>query len=364
MSNSMVDKSKHRMGNQKTGRAPRPIAPRLNSALRLNPIDTQCIGFAMFEEDIAGWFAIDDAVKHAWIEITKKAMSSYKQLSQLVNRNRLPHVAAYESAIVKVYREEIKKAEKSKLQRDPGPSALLSAKRRVGALFPRGEARLRIEALFETIKIRLKLVPASQAFSDYFLSTLKPCISKSGKTSDKDVIADNFQYLTWGLLRGCRRDIDLAVIFCIQAEGRRLELTACILSLQVEYAFTRFLAQDMTAGWRLPDEQTILQAKHESLLHRVWAASQDLALYDRVGSIMANSPATLAWAKNVVLPVINQTLNEWSTFVNELKLSAFYQHVSVEEKMSIVEAVLAEHGSGGRFYQVSAFFCRLDGQSY
>ena len=51
---SMVDKSKHRMGNQKTGRAPRPISPRLNAALRLNPIDTQCIGFAMFEEDIAG----------------------------------------------------------------------------------------------------------------------------------------------------------------------------------------------------------------------------------------------------------------------------------------------------------------------
>jgi len=51
---SMVDKSKHRMGNQKTGRAPLPIAPRLNAALRLNPIDTQCIGFAMFEEDIAG----------------------------------------------------------------------------------------------------------------------------------------------------------------------------------------------------------------------------------------------------------------------------------------------------------------------
>lgn len=141
-------------------------------------------------------------------------------------------------------------------------------------------------------------------------------------------------------------------------------MTACILSLQVEYAFTRVLAQDLTAGWRLPDEQTILRAKHESLVHREWAATNALALYDRVSSVMANSPATLAWTKDVVLPVINQTLNEWSTFVNELKLAAFYQHVSVEEKMSIVEAVLAEHGSGGRFYQVSAFFCRLDGQSY
>lgn len=38
-------------------------------------------------------------------------------------------------------------------------------RRRVGAPFPRGEARFKIEALLETVKLRLRLAPLAEAFA-------------------------------------------------------------------------------------------------------------------------------------------------------------------------------------------------------
>lgn len=71
---------------------------------------------------------------------------------------------------------------------------------------------------------------------------------------------------------------------------------------------------------------------------------------------MDKNVQTLAWAKDTILPVMNQILHEWSEFIIVTVMGGtFYAPVSAEEKMSIVQAVVqASYGVGGRFYQVSA----------
>ena len=70
---------------------------------------------------------------------------------------------------------------------------------------------------------------------------------------------------------------------------------------------------------------------------------------------MENNSQTLAWAKDTILPVMNQILQEWSDSITvTVRGETFYAPVSAEEKMMIVQAVVeANSGVGGRFYQVS-----------
>ena len=135
-------------------------------------------------------------------------------------------------------------AASSRTARDPSISALLNAKRRVGARFPQGEARFKIEALLDSVKLRLKLVPTAKNFSSYFRPTISEAAFHSlsdkekNDVSKKDVTADNFMRLTWAILSSCRSDILVGLNLCQRAEARRrLELTAIVLSLQVTLTF-------------------------------------------------------------------------------------------------------------------------------
>jgi len=98
----------------------------------------------------------------------------------------------------------------------------------------------------------------------------------------------------------------------------------------------------------------------DTIAQRCWlvregSANQAFAIYHRIGSIMENSSQTLAWAKDTILPVMNQILQEWSDSITvTVRGETFYAPVSAEEKMMIVQAVVeANSGVGGRFYQVS-----------
>jgi hypothetical protein len=53
---------------------------------------------------------------------------------------------------------------------------------------------------------------------------------------------------------------------------------------------------------------------------------------------MAGNQATLDWASQAILPMINQISNECSEFATLIrKGGSFHQHVPVEKKMSVVQ---------------------------
>lgn len=315
----------------------------------------------MFYEGVEHWFGLNKNIASAWGQAVDGPFKLYPKLARMVNTERLPHILAYESAITKIYHEEMRLASFSRIGRDPSAAALLSAKRRVGAPFPQGEARFKIEALLDSIKLRPKLIPTAKKFSSFFRPTITSvafeALTRSGKTDvcNRDVTADNFMRMTWAILSSCRRDILIALNLCHNAEARRLEFTALVLSLQVDFDFHRFGAESY-----ISQIGGLTQGVFESLAHdcrqiREGSANQAFNSYYRIESIMVNNIQTLNWAKDTILPVMNQILQEWSDFIALTVLGGtFYAPVSAEEKMMIVQAVVqANYGVGGRFYQVS-----------
>ena len=118
------------------------------------------------------------------------------------------------------------------------------ARRRVGAPFPRGEARFKIEALLETVKLRLQLAQISKAFADTVPKIRAPIGASDNQarvdSEMRHIAARRFEILTWSLLRSCRRDSDLSVNLCRTAEALRLGLATEIIVLQSHFAFVRF----------------------------------------------------------------------------------------------------------------------------
>ena len=339
---------------------PRPD-PRVHQAFPLAPTETQCIKASMFSDEIGKWFGITGQAALAWHQAVKQPMALYKAITRVVNTGRLPHVQAYESAIAKVYHEEMEIAARSNTTRDPRPSALISARRRVGAPFPRGESRLKIEALLETIKLRLKLVPVVKGFCDELRPTLTLGEYSALGNKDqrqichRDDLTGNFWTLAWALLSSCRRDVILALRLCDRAEARRSELTTIVLSLQVEFDFFRFAALGAIMGPPIADQNARAHIAHVNMIHRDAAARMTFETYHRATGLMGGNQAALDWAGQTILPMINQILSEWSEFATMTRTGGtFHQHVSLEEKMSVVQAMVdANYGTGGRFYQVS-----------
>lgn len=136
-----------------------PDQRRINAALSQQPGELGCVMADMSGEKIGDWFEIQGSLAAAWRRVAERPLQIYKQLARIVNSSRLPHVVPYEAAISIIFREEIALAlAQTSITRDPTESAMIMARRRVGAPFPRGDARFKIEALLETIKLRLHLV--------------------------------------------------------------------------------------------------------------------------------------------------------------------------------------------------------------
>lgn len=343
---------------------------RLRNALNCHPAETRCFSPNMFFDEVGRWFGLPHQIVEAWRRVNDMPSKVYKQLAQLVNTERLPHVQAYEAAITSIYHEEMELASTTRIDRDPRDAALLSVKRRVGAPFPQGEARFKIEALLETIKLRLKLVPTAKAFGD----SIRPSIShgvyqglsKAGQRDivNRDITADNFVRLTWTILQSCQRDVRVALNLCNIAQARRLKLTALVLGLQVDFDDKRFAVGSMLASrsqMTVADREGIAEV---CLRHRQAAADFVLQGYYRIEESVRGNQAILDWARSTILPTIDATLQEWHDFATTIVRGTFYAPVSAEERMAIVQAVVAaSYGVGGRFYQVSVLcggrFARL-----
>lgn len=335
--------------------------PRLKNAFFADPSETRCMNPVIFVDEVEGWFGMTQHIAEAWRSVNKTPFKLYKQLAQLVNTEKLPHVQAYEAAISAVYHEEMQLAASSNIDRDPRDAALLSARRRVGAPFPQGEARFKIEALLESIKLRLKLVPTAKAFSDGIRPSISESafcgMSKSGQRGviNRDVIADNFVRMAWAILQSCQRDVRVALNLCNTAQARRLELAAIVLALQVNFDDTRFAIQGVLATHSQMSTDERQNIANMCLQQQDNAALAIFHSFYRVEVIIQGNQSILDWAKSVILPTINATLQEWQDFALTITRGTFSSPVSADEKMAIVQAVInAGYGVGGRFYQVGA----------
>ena len=351
-----------------------PDQRRLSVIFELKLGESTCVPPDMFGKKMGDFFEIHGPVFIAWMRVAERPLQIYNQLVRIVNSSRLPHVVAYQAAITSAFREEMElNSGTTSTCRDPTESAMIMARRRVGAPFPRGEARFKIEALLDTIKLRLDLALLAKAFADIY-----PTIPARLHAADREVRADKqhkqvaarrFGAVTWALLRSSRRDADLAANLCESAEAWRLNLTTEVTVLLAHFAFSRFGGVSRV-DTLLQSRPGVRDESADSVLkERDIGAGRAFESLARVAERAMSNEQIVEWVDHTIRPAINTILTEWYEFADGLRKGEVYTTVTSEEKAAIAKAVaLADWGpfspcadsrtdsvvgTAGRFYQVS-----------
>lgn len=358
-----------------------PDRAQVNALLRLRPDDRFCIVSDMFTEDLEKLFMISGRLNAGWRKVIDKPLRVYKQLGRIINRKELPHVIAYENAITKLHREEVDLARqrvtssqstKNTSEHHLVERAMRVAKMRVGAPFPRGEMRYKIEAIHETIKIRLAIAPIAEEFAR--LLRIDPASlaatewNKKHVATNANAVAQKFTIVSATILRSCRRDVDLAANLCKASDAKSLWLSTELLAVQTHFAICRMAASEVIR--RKVKESGIRQEQSEWVLEQSKLASERFEgellaiLGDRDGA--TRNAQLEEMAEETIRPAANVLLDEWHAYAVSLREGVFYSTVSMEEKMQIARAVLEAHhgefsqvchpsslrsGYAGRFYQ-------------
>jgi hypothetical protein len=317
-----------------------PNSMNIEALLRLDPAETRCIPAEVFLDRLTEVFFINGPLFNAWRQVTDELIAIYKRLARVVNSDQLPHVAAHESAVSTVYREEMEMVlatSPSSSERDHTARCLMLAKRRVGAPFPRGERRFKIEALFETIKLRLRLVGVAQAFRQALIT--QSATFKVKKNENLVAAQRKVNILAYVLVRSCRRDSDLATNLCDKAEATRLRLTAEMLAFESTFEFTRLSCMDRVShlSGKFP---SIRQEEVDK--SRVALATAAKRFNEWSASFLAGQTDDSGLVKTfntVTLPEFNLLSEAWEAFNADLASGRFYSTVTLEEKRAIVKAI-------------------------
>ncbi|RXK38429.1 hypothetical protein M231_04338 [Tremella mesenterica] len=337
----------------------RPNMQLINLQMCLAPDAMNCVPSNIFFEEISKYFSITGPIAVAWKKTVEGPMLLYRNLARMVNNARLPHVAAYEAALTSAFHEEMElstsESPNTATIRDATQSAMLTARRRVGAPFPRGEARFKIEALLESIKVRLKLAPVAKSFADAIGRVSLP----DGTSRHRQNLARNrndcqwrFGVLSLTLLRSARRDASLAIRLCEEAETCRLTLSSALIVLETSFQMGRFHAEEYVSRsiWKNPTVRQ--EATEQAVQARQAAGDKFIEVYNDMVDGERGNDQLREWAKEKVWPMYMTIMKEWSTFVETLRTGVFYSPVSSEEKLQIARAVIeASWQYGGRFYQ-------------
>lgn len=323
-----------------------PSMPRLGGLLRLDPTSKQCIDPAIFCERVGDIFEITGSMETVWQKLVKTVFTAYRSLARMVNTDRAPHVAAYEAAVTAVFAEEMAMATNvaRKSHRDTTATAMLMARRRVGAPFPRGEARFKIEALIETIKIRLKLSPMATAVGEALRSCNQPLSTDKGRAGKRQpwekrqsCMARRFDILAMIILRSARRDADLAVMLCQDSDAHRLQLSAELLVLECTFHLSRsYMVSNLAHNKHTSREAAAEHTEHD----RAEARSRLQVAIATFRERQQTGTATGVWVDEHVQPLAKTVLDEWANFAITLRKGTFYSPVSLQEKMDIARAVL------------------------
>jgi hypothetical protein len=335
--------------------------PRLGDALFLGSNDQRCIESGMFFGEVDKWFGVTGQAAFAWRNSVKKPIETYKSAARIVNSGSTSHAQIHRSFMAQVYRQEMELAATGDPTTDARTSALISARRRVGVPSPMCDATYRIEALLETIKIRLKLIPVVESFCDQLRPTMTASsYDRLDKRQKRHIfnlqsLTSNFWTLGWTLLSSCRRDIAFTLRVCREAELRRSELITIVLSLQVEFEVYRFEASGQIRGPPLADESRRSYIANANAARRDDAAQMASSASRDVLHRMADHHSGKIWAYSVILPTINQILADWSEFTTSIQTGQVFQpRKSLDETMSLVQAAeKTDVERSGRFYRVS-----------
>lgn len=335
--------------------------------------DDKCIAPDYFQCAIPGLFGIDGAAGQLWQKFAGRTLQLYRLLSEMANSHRMPHTVAYEGAMSSIYWNELMIARESSVSatRDPSQAALLTARRRLGAPPPGGEARFKIEALLQTIHARLKLASIASKISEELRKDSAPKrVKGKGKAkADSDdrhrrsvwrQLARAFDALATGLLWSAQRDATLAARMATKNKMPRLVVDSHVISLRVEFEEMRHkIKGEIYAAENHPraDERRgrrfeAAENAEEECLGRLEKTAN--AFMMTINKLPLQHPENTALPAHIakLRPYADSILGEWKKFAEQIDSGVWYESVSLQEKEAIIRATMdAGFGTAGRFYQ-------------
>ena len=337
-SNSVADVYKN-INPPKGSKMPTP--KQLDSYMSLTPDDVKCFISEHFSDNLRLLFHIDGPMAAAWRRLVEVPMRVYKQLGHLVNQDALPHVLAYEAAVTGIYRQEMVMVESRKggPGGNPHERAMRVAKMRVGAPFPKGDGRFKIEALQETIKIRLELAPIALAIS-HALQVDTSSYAKRASAGDKVASSQRFLVLALALVRSCRRDADLATNLSIKTEAKRLRLSSELLAIQAHFDHFRLRSTSRVAVFAAVSTVREEEASKSAVEMGQARARFETAISEVLEEVADNKSPLAELVETAIRPGATIVLDEWVAYGRSILTGTFYAPVSTQERREIARAVL------------------------
>lgn len=336
-----------------------PAKKRLNAIFRLRPDDEQCISPEVFTGDLKGLFKIDPNLGSTWRKITESAMKVYQHLAKMINRNALPHVMAYQEALTSIYRQEMDLAQ-ARLMVTPESAidqarrsdrAMRVARMRVGTPFPQGESRFKIEAIHETIQLRLHLATVAEKFAkELWVDPSSRTSTEKGRKAAvirRDMAARQFGVLGLAILRSARRDADLAANLCRNNDSKRLGLSTEVLVIQVQFDLIRYTSQTRVERCSLVQKQV---AREEESLRVIGEREKaEVRFKEAIQSFMGHNDGRTdelgRWVQDTIRPAASMLFAEWDEYAIKIKTNTGFSEVTRREREEIVKAVLAANDS-------------------
>ncbi|KAN0098042.1 AAA domain containing protein [Tylopilus felleus] len=284
--------------------------------------------------------AIDGSVLDAWRKTMHELLTAYKQAVH-VAETRSAHTEAWEAAFAYLREHEVDAAlgDLDTSSRDPMNHAMLVAKTKIGQPRPLADRRLLVEAIWLTLHIRLILTDMTTAWMD--------AITK--RTGNG---VNTPQQLAWAtyigfLFQSCSRDAGVAFDVAKDSESHRQISKTALYQMRIsleEFRFDMMMCK-LTDQFKEQEHRNTLAERASSLKAEVEASMNTTIREYRAKKTGIEAAA---WLETNFSSVARDIVDEWETIERSIRMDTFYQPISLQERIAIVEALNFSHA--GHFY--------------
>ncbi|KAG1904255.1 uncharacterized protein F5891DRAFT_1206968, partial [Suillus fuscotomentosus] len=284
--------------------------------------------------------AIDSAVGRVWGKITHRLFSAYKE-AIIVAETRSAHLHAWESAFSSLYHRELAALVDNPARTPvrPQENAMRLARLQVGQPRPRADRRFIVEAFWCTLHIRLTLIALGRTW-----------LEEVGKR-EADYPLYHFQlwasYVKF-MLQSCSLDVTKALELARSSESHRQVTKTSLLYMRVELENFRFGLYMSNKLGTINDQRPEMVEAAEQHGHEAQEFMRDVITDHFANKVTPSREEEASWLAENFSGAAQTIVDEWKAIKRAVGRFTFYQEVSLNEQMEIVQAF--NFGSTGHFY--------------
>ena len=287
--------------------------------------------------------SIATSAAQAWRRTTSQLLSVYAQARQ-VAETRSAHVNAWEAAFSCLYEQEVAASleDLAHAPRRPMEHAMRVARMKVGQPPPRADKRFLVEAFWVTLDLRFTLASLAQVWLE---------AAGSNKASYAAEQLQIWATYVGFILHTCRQDAQIAFDIAYQSGSHRQAVKTVLYRMRAELERFRFnIYMTKQNGRLIQDHEELAAIAAQRAIEAEQESLSTVANYLRVKGTRQDEQ----WLKENFTHITRTIAEEWSKIERSLRYDTFYQPVSLEEKMSVVQAL----SSNWDFCQFYLFPCQ------